>query len=80
MKNKALFGVAVFTGTAVGSLVAMVLIDFSLEIFFMAFFALIGIMTMAVLTIALINDVRNEDRKNQRINRPANWGFDKRFE
>lgn len=79
MKSKAFFGVAAFTGTAVGSLVAMVLIDFSLEIFFMSFFALIGIMTMAVLTIALINDVRNENRKQQR-SRPANWGFDKSFE
>jgi len=79
MKNKALIAIGILTGTAIGSLVAMVLIDFSIEIFFMSFFALIGIMTMAVFTIALINDVRNENRKQQR-SRPANWGFDKSYE
>jgi len=79
MKRKALMITGIFTGTAIGSVVAMALIDFSLEIFFMSFFALVGIVTLAVLTIAIISDARQEEKKENR-SRMANWGFDKSYE
>lgn len=72
------FIVGVIGGTGLGALIATLFVGTSWYVFACAFFALIGLVTMGVLTVAIIVDVKNEEA--QKTSQPSNWGWDKRLE
>jgi hypothetical protein len=79
-KYKGIIILGTVAGSATGSMIAALLISPSWYIMIIAFFALIGFILLLMLTIAIIIDVQNENKKQNRINRPANWGWDKSIE
>jgi len=80
MKNKGIKITATLAGSAVGAIIAALIVEWSWYMLFIAFFSLLGVMILAVLTIAVIVEDRNKKKKQQRYSQPANWGFDKTFE
>lgn len=69
------FIVGVIGGTGLGALIATLFTHTSWYVFMCAFFALLGIVTMAVLTIAIIVEIKNEEKVST-----TEFGWDKRLE
>lgn len=74
-REKIIATIAVILGASLGTFVGWYIASFAWAHLIVLFLALIGFMTLAALTVAVVIDTRREDRSY-----PANWGFDKRFE
>ena len=74
-REKTIATIAVILGASLGTFAGWYIARFAWAHLIVLFLALIGFMTLAALTVAVVMDTRREDRSY-----PANWGFDKRFE
>lgn len=74
-REKTIAIIAMILGATVGTGLGYFIARFAWAYLIVLFLALIGFMTLAALTVAVVMDTRREDRSY-----PANWGFDKRFE
>lgn len=73
-REKTIATIAVILGATVGTGLGYFISKFAWSYLIVIFLSLIGLMTLAALTVAVVIDTR-EDRSY-----PANWGFDKSFE
>jgi high-affinity Fe2+/Pb2+ permease len=74
-REKIIATIAVILGATVGTGLGYFIARFAWAYLIVLFLALIGFMTLAAMTVAVVMDTRREDRSY-----PANWGFDKSFE
>lgn len=74
-REKIIATIAVIIGATTGTAIGYWIARFTWAHLIVLFLALIGFMTLAALTLAVVIDTRREDRSY-----PANWGFDKSFE
>lgn len=74
-REKIIATIAVIIGATVGTGLGYFIARFSWAHLIVLFLTLIGFMTLAALTVAVVIDTRREDRSY-----PANWGFDKSYE
>lgn len=75
-REKIIAIVAVITGATIGTALGYYIASFSWAYLIVLFLSLIGFMTLAALTVAVIIDTRREPERSY----PANWGFDKDYE
>lgn len=74
-REKTIATIAVILGATVGTGLGYFIARFSWAHLIVLFLSLIGLMTLAALTVAVVIDTRREDRSY-----PDNWGFDKSYE
>lgn len=75
-REKIIAIVAVITGATIGTVLVYYIASFSWAYLIVLFLSLIGFMTLAALTVAVIIDTRREPERSY----PANWGYDKNYE
>lgn len=76
-REKIIATIAVILGASLGTFVGWYIARFTWAHLIVLFLALIGFMTLAALTVALVIDTRREEPQRSY---PANWGWDKSFE
>lgn len=75
-REKTIAVIAVIIGATIGTALGYYIARFSWAYLIVLFLSLIGLMTLAALTVAVVIDTRREPDRSY----PANWGFDKNFE
>ena len=76
-REKTIAIVAVIIGATIGTALGYYIASFSWAYLIVLFLSLIGFMTLAALTVAVIIDTRREEPDRSY---PANWGYDKNLE
>lgn len=75
-REKTIAVIAVIIGATLGTVLGYYIARFSWSYLIVLFLSLIGLMTLAALTVAVIIDTRREPDRSY----PANWGYDKNIE
>ena len=75
-REKTIAIAAVIIGATLGTVLGYYIANFAWSYLIVVFLFLIGFMTLAALTVALIIDTRREHERSY----PSNWGYDKKFE
>lgn len=76
-REKIIAIIAVILGATAGTALGYWIAKFEWSYLIVLFLSLIGFMTLAALTVAVVIDTRREEPERSY---PANWGFDKSFE
>lgn len=75
-REKTIAVIAVIIGATIGTALGYYIVRFSWAYLIVIFLSLIGFMTLAALTVAVMIDTRRDPDRSY----PANWGYDKNLE
>ena len=75
-REKTIAIAAVIIGAILGTVLGYYIANLAWSYLIVLFLSLIGLMTLATLTVAAIIDTRREPDRSY----PANWGYDKNLE